>query len=429
LTSKFPGARYEVTDFRESVVRIGRGFDLDEIAEADEFEPKIELRSLVFDKLKPDLGKDLFICPDSELNCLPFEVLPTNEGGYLIDEYNFNFLSVGRDILRFKTQIPAKVTKPLVIANPDYNLAATVCDTFPVLATEWLGERSIPYQELADLRGEEFFSPLPGTEIEGEKIAKLLGVQAVTQAQALKSLVSKTTSSPYILHIATHGYFLPGIQPKQEEKIRQNFLLLSLSASERLQIGISQNPLLRSGLAFAGANTMLNRNALPEEASDGLLTALDVQSLNLAGTELVVTSACETALGAISSGETVIGLRRSFIQAGAKTVVMSLWRVHDVATAILMTRFYYYLLQTQLSKASALKQAKYDVRNITIAQMRSEWLTEEAIEWAQTHSKNIADHLRQLSQKCDFERPYEHPKYWAAFICLGNPDSVNQKKS
>lgn len=250
------------------------------------------------------------------------------------------------------------------------------------------------------------------------------------QAQALKSVVSKIKSSPYILHIATHGYFLEDIKPKQEEKIRQNFLLLNLSPLERLQLGSSQNPLLRSGLALAGVNTMLDGKTLPEEAGDGLLTALDVQSINLAGTELVVTSACETALGAIHTGETVVGLRRSFIQAGAKAVVMSLWKVPDVATAILMERFYYYLLELKLSKAEALKKAKYDVRNLTIAQMRSQWLTEEAIEWTETHSKNVAAHLRQLSQKSDdSERPYEHPSYWAAFICLGNPAPLKEFKA
>ncbi len=418
-----------VRQFRE-FVEIARGLDLDEIVEADEIEPKIELRSLVFDKLKPYLTKKLFICPDGELSCLPFEVLPTDEGGYLMDEYNFNFLSVGRDILRFKSQIPTKITKPLIIANPDYNLAAKDNSISSLFAEEKLGYRSVVYQQLVNSRRGQIFSPLPGTEIEGEKIANLLGVEVVMQAQALKSVLSKIKSSPYILHIATHGYFLEDIKPKQEEKIRQNFLLLNLSALERLQLGSSQNPLLRSGLALAGVNTMLDGKTLPEEAGDGLLTALDVQSINLAGTELVVTSACETALGAIHSGETVVGLRRSFIQAGAKAVVMSLWKVPDVATAILMERFYYYLLELKLSKAEALKKAKYDVRNLTIAQMRSQWLTEEAIEWTETHSKNIAAHLRQLSQKSDdSERPYEHPSYWAAFICLGNPAPLKEFKA
>lgn len=138
----------------------------------------------------------------------------------------------------------------------------------------------------------QIFSPLPGTEIEGEKIAQLLEVKAITAAKALKPLVSKIQKSPYILHITTHGYFLEEITPNLET-MNQNLLLSSLSASERLQVGSSQQPLFRSGLAFAGVNTMLNGGTLPKEAEDGLLTALDVQSIDLAGTELVVISAWE----------------------------------------------------------------------------------------------------------------------------------------
>ncbi len=412
-----------VREFRESVEN-GRGLAFDKIFSEDNISPKIELRSLIFDKLKPYLSKDLIICPDGELNCLPFEVLPTDEGGYLMDEYRFNFLNVGRDILRFKAQIPARVTKPLIIANPDYNLADTTVSQ-PISTDEI--DQKFPFtpslRDLASSRHGQIFSPLPGTEIEGEKIAKLLGVKSITEAKALKPLVSRTQKSPYILHIATHGYFLEDITPNLET-INQNFLLFNLSASERLHLGGMQNPLLRSGLAFAGVNTMLNGGILPEEAEDGLLTALDVQSIDLAGTELVITSACETALGDIHTGETVIGLRRSFIQAGAKTVIMSLWKVDDVATTILMEHFYNYLLQAKLSKAEALRKAKSDIRNLTIGQMRSQWLTEEAIQWAEKRSKGIANYLRRLSQKPNSELPYEHPRYWAAFICLGNPNPL-----
>ncbi|RCJ30014.1 hypothetical protein A6769_34695 [Nostoc punctiforme NIES-2108] len=418
----------QVRKFR-MLVENGRGLAFNEIFSEDDISPKIELRKLIFDQLKPYLTKDLIICPDGELNCLPFEVLPTDEGGYLMDEYQFNFLNVGRDILRFKAQIPARVTKPLVIANPDYNLAqATVSQP---LSTDEIDKKftfTPSLRDLASSRQGQIFSSLPGTEIEGEKIAKLLGVKAITEAKALKPLVSRTQKSPYILHISTHGYFLGDIIPNLET-INQNFLLSNLSASERLHLGGMQNPLLRSGLAFAGVNTMLNGGILPEEAEDGLLTALDVQSIDLAGTELVITSACETALGDIHTGETVIGLRRSFIQAGAKTVIMSLWKVDDVATTILMEHFYNYLLQAKLSKAEALRKAKYDVRNLTIGQMRSQWLTEEAIQWVEKRSKDVVQHLRQLSQKPDSERVYGHPKYWAAFICLGNPAPLKEFKT
>ncbi|TRU73424.1 MAG: tetratricopeptide repeat protein, partial [Microcystis viridis Mv_BB_P_19951000_S69] len=407
-----------VKEFRESVEN-PRGLSVAVFKKKEDIPPKLALKKLIFDKIKPYLTQELIICPDGELNCLPFEILPTDKGGYLMDEYRCNFLNVGRDILRFKAKIPAKVTGSLVIANPDYNLASP--ENTPSTAEI---EEKFPFKpslrDLATSRQGQIFNPLPGTEVEGEKIAKILRVKPVTAANAVKTLVSKVLKSPYILHIATHGYFLGDITPELDT-INQNFLLSSLSASERFQVGTLQNPLLRSGLAFAGVNTMLNGGKLPREAEDGLLTALDVQSINLAGTELVVTSACETALGDLYTGETLIGLRRSFIQAGAKTVIISLWKVDDVATTILMQYFYYYLLKAKLSKAEALRKAKSSLQRLTIAKMRSQWLTEDAIKSAEKHSIGVATHLRELSQKSDLERPYEAPKYWAAFICLGNP--------
>ena len=96
------------------------------------------------------------------------------------------------------------------------------------------------------------------------------------------------------------------------------------------------DPLLRSGIALAGAN----RNAGPGIADDGLLTALEAQSLNLTGTRLVVLSACETGLGDLREGEGVYGLRRAFFLAGARALLTTLWPVDDYVTRRFMTRFY-----------------------------------------------------------------------------------------
>jgi CHAT domain-containing protein len=137
--------------------------------------------------------------------------------------------------------------------------------------------------------------------------------------------------------------------------------------------------MLRSGLALAGANTWLKNGDLPDDAEDGLLTAEDVTGLDLLATELVVLSACETGLGQVHVGEGVFGLRRAFVLAGAKTLVMSLWKVPDEQTRELMADSYSRLLAGR-GRADALREA-------------------------------------QLAMK----QKYPNPFYWGAFICRGDP--------
>ena len=146
-----------------------------------------------------------------------------------------------------------------------------------------------------------------------------------------------------------------------------------------------ENPLLRSGLALAGGNTWLDRRPLPPEAEDGLLTAEDVTGLDLLDTELVVLSACNTGLGEIRTGEGVFGLRRAFVLAGAKTLVMSLWKVPDE--------------QTQRADGGLLPPHAGRRRR----------------------GRGLA--TAQLALKAKYPEPY----YWGAFICQGNPGPLADK--
>jgi CHAT domain-containing protein len=181
-----------------------------------------------------------------------------------------------------------------------------------------------------------------------------------------------------------------------------------------------ENPMLRSGLALAGANTFLRGATPPPEAEDGLLTAEDVAGLDLLDTELVVLSACDTGLGAVHVGEGVFGLRRAFIVAGAKTLVMSLWKVPDLATAFLMDRFYDNLLTRGLDRDLAQRAT----RDATVGQLRGEWLSPAAVEQFAAGDADARRHLEQLARQPDDHRPFASPFFWGAFICQGDPSPL-----
>ena len=215
----------------------------------------------------------------------------------------------------------------------------------------------------ASLRSHNFhghFDPLPGTEREAHEIPPLVSgspaqKRVIVGQSALEGVV-KAVHSPRILHLATHGFFL------EDETIPIETSLLG----GRIEMGLHlatgpknqslhrryENPLVRSGLAFAGAN----HAGEIADGEDGILTALEISGMDLNGTDLVVLSACDTALGTVHTGEGVFGLRRAFALAGAKNLLMSLWSVDDEVTADQMNAFYQNL-QT-LPPADALREAQ-----------------------------------------------------------------------
>jgi CHAT domain-containing protein len=371
-----------IAGFRASITGGERSLRPSEPLPAMRTNDGADLRRAVFDPLVPALrGRTrLFLAPDGDLTRLPFEALPVGDGRCLIDDFQLSYLGVGRDLLRFGAEIPGQSARPLVIADPDFDLGMAGTPT-PA------GESRPPGRQSRALDPSALhFDPLPGTHVEGEHIAARLGVQPWLQADALEGQI-RASPSPRILHIATHGFFLedqkpdPSRAPLEPERPGP----IMGSSPGRLSHAL-ENPLLRSGLALAGANTWLQDEPLPAEAEDGILTAEDVSGLDLLGTDLVVLSACETGLGEVQVGEGVFGLRRAFVLAGAKTLVMSLWKVPDQHTQELMEDFYRRILMGE-PRADALRSA-------------------------------------QLAMKAR----HPEPLYWGAFICQGEPDPLQGKE-
>jgi CHAT domain-containing protein len=207
------------------------------------------------------------------------------------------------------------------------------------------------------------FSLLPASLREAREVAGLW--QGTTRDDAPPTLLlgraanersfKEQAHSHRVLHLATHGFFLGGACQAAIAGTRSVGGLLRVRGQTG---GATENPLLLSGLAFAGAN---RRAASEAGDEDGILTAEEVAGLNLEGVEWAVLSACDTGLGEIKAGEGVIGLRRAFQIAGARTVIMSLWSVDDQATRLWMRALYEGRLRKHFSTADAMHQASLSV--------------------------------------------------------------------
>nr|WP_275993716.1 CHAT domain-containing tetratricopeptide repeat protein [Argonema antarcticum] len=351
----------------------------------------MELRQAIFEPISAVIGdsKSLLVSPDGELNLLPFQLLPDETGTrFLMDEYTISYLSVGRDILRSHFQPTRPATAPLIIADPDFDLGGAS-------ETRFLGETGF-----LSVLGNSL-ERAPGTRFLGEAVAKKLEVSPYLDAEALETHITNN-QSPSILLIATHGVFLPDL-PHQPPTLENRIFGSRFSATK------VENPMLRSGLALAGANIWLSGGTLPEKAGKGFLFAQDVAALDLWANELTVLSACNTAIGDLKTGEGVFGLRRAFAVAGTKTLVMSLWPVPDKATALLMERFFDNL-ERGFGRSNALLESQNYIRNITVRELRQSELGREVLE----------ELLSPNNVSCqEEERPLEHPFYWGAWVCQG----------
>ncbi len=279
----------------------------------------------------------LLVSPDGELNLVPFAALVDEQGRYLIQRYSFTYLTSGRDLLRMQIARESK-SGPLVVANPSFGEQAT---------TVGVAKSSTSTRSLTNT----YFAPLAATENEARSIQMLFPDATVLTGVKATETAVKQVAAPRILHLATHGFFLddaPAVAIARDVSAGREL------ASRSTPLAPIGNPLVRSGLVFAGANL---RNG---KADDGILTALEASGLNLWGTKLVVLSACDTGVGEVRTGEGVYGLRRAFTLAGAESLVMSLWPISDFTTGTLMTSYYKNLKQG-LGRGEALRQVQLDM--------------------------------------------------------------------
>ncbi len=274
------------------------------------------LRALIWDPLAEAIGEPsrVWIAPDGALATVAYAALPGPDGRYLLEDLTLGYLETAQDLLLDPTS--AVGAGALVVGGVSYEGEALAMNLQPASATRPSATRAAACLE--DL------VPLPATLDEARGVAQALGddVVLLTGQSASETRVAEAVAGKRYVHLATHGFFAG-------EGCRS---ALAADSNERVVLGM--NPMLLSGLALAGANDGGTGRG------DGIWTAEEIAALPLAGAELVVLSACDTALGTIEAGEGVLGLRRAFTMSGARTTTMSLWPVDDQATAWLMAELY-----------------------------------------------------------------------------------------
>jgi CHAT domain-containing protein len=248
----------------------------------------------------------IYLSADGIYNQINLESIPTPDGRFIIDNSNIILVSNTKDLYlrRIKTRSGASENTASMFGNPTFYVTASAHNNI---------------------------SSLPGTEKEVNQVQFMLKQKGWVTAEYVENGASeenvKGLNSPKIFHIATHGFYKP--QPLAgDEELESNEALLT------------RNPLLRTGLLLKGAGDLMEKTEHNYNIESGILTADEAMSLNLDKTDLVVLSACETGLGDLEAGEGVYGLQRAFLVAGAKVLIMSMFKVDDEATQELMLKFY-----------------------------------------------------------------------------------------
>ena len=305
-----------------------------------------KLRSRIWDPLAQRVGVErVFIVPDGALHLVNFGALPVGTGEYLMERGPLlHYLSAERDLI---APAPAANGRGLLaLGNPAFG------------ARQKLPSNAIPGTGCA---GPAHFRPLPASGAEVERLTALWRrVNADEPAIVLSgdragSAAVKSAGGKRVLHLATHAFFTGG------------------GCGDP---AIVVSPLLRSGLALAGAN---------RPSAAGILSAEEIAAMHLEGLEWAVLSACDTGRGEWRPGEGVFGLRRAFQIAGARTVVMSLWAVEDDAARRWMETLY----RERFARASPTAES---VRNASLA----------VLKWRRAGGRS------------------GHPFYWAGFIAAGD---------
>jgi CHAT domain-containing protein len=331
-----------------------------------------DLFKLLWTPLEEELKgiKNIYFSPSGELHRIGIEYVPVSMTEDICDRYSLHRLSSTRQLAYIQDE--TKGDKSVLYGGLKYDVTEPATETTSPSSGEKRDLIYVPHVNVdsLDLRGS--YKYLPGTKEEADRIVTELNNHSFPYTYYYgasgteESFKGLDGTKPKILHIATHGFYLSEEDAERKNYARPQFL-------DNGQVHHEDKPMTRSGLLLSGCTHALNHEIILEGAEDGILTAEEISKLDLRGLDLVVLSACQTGLGDITSGEGVFGLQRGFKNAGAKTIIMSLWKVSDIATQFLMTNFYGHYLNG-MSKEQSFRMAQEELKKrIGSRQNKPDW--------------------------------------------------------
>jgi tetratricopeptide (TPR) repeat protein len=383
-----------------------------------------------------------YLAPDSKLHILPFHLLKTDEGKYLGDCYSIHYLGTARDL--YRRNFPISKNPPVIIADPNYNGG-----TVPTVAAN--PKKGFQYNH--DIDGAEF-EQLEINLILGYKIANRYNVSCYSNLEATVDRLERL-NAPQILVIATHGFSVASQQNfigaiverksgEEEQTLRdlqheitrefRNYWKSQANAgsewSQKLLAEIDKirnykptdllatpisDPMLRCGIALAGANIWRFQGTPHPQFGKGVAFARDIAQWDLWGTELALMITCVSGLGEVRNSEGVFGLRRALAIAGAKYTISSLWNIPTKASVLLMDKFFeLYQSEARPTPPEALAKAQLYIRDITLGELKQNDIGREIVAELQS------DRVRQLDlDATDNVKPLADPHFWGAWICQG----------
>lgn len=371
------------------------------------------LKALYADVIKPLLPLleekyHWLVAPDGPLAFVPFDLLEDAEGISVGSTVAVSYVVSGRDV-SFLQQATQAEGKSVLVADPNFRLG---CPSSPVTPP--------PSEQDLSIWSDISFAPLPGTQLEAECLQSRFGNRLYRDA-ATTVAVRQQVHRPKIWHCSTHAYVLEDI-PLPEFSV----------PGPRPHRQPLDNPLLRAGIAFAGAKAVLQGIPLPESFGTGVLTAYDLSQLDLRGTFLTL-AACKSARGYARIGQGVMGIRSALTQAGVRTALLTLWPVNDLATAIFMEMFYQQLLDERMPPLVALRNAQEYLRTVEVGTLKKNWFNavkiQQLTQWAEEASVEDRDDIfyplldmvtLNADRPNDTIRLYSSPVYWGAFVLQGN---------